>query len=503
MFAAFTCTCLFVQPADARVADARAAFEKLATEMKSFQTREFLDATEPWRLPKSWAANLDKGLAALRAERWDVKPVTALLKHENPKVRVLALAALFDRQDPSLVPHFIPLLDDKARHFPVFEVRRAIAQFPSPKEDSTEPDPQDVHHPSVGDFATSCLRFWMEHAGYDRIDAKNAREYVANSERHGFRSSWWAAKLQRVTSRTSASPEYYKVRKPLYVAFRKELDALEPKRRDWVLFWIVSRDPWHGSVTGGDVTIGYLGGMEAVLAAGKRIGPDRMRALLRGETIPGDADLGNDERCLRVRRATVLYILRHAVAWLTPEDAEELKGRYDKAPGDVDWILAAAALRPAAAEAWLKKAIADHDTKRESDSIRESWLRARLAAGLARILGESEGDYLADWYFAEHVPMDRLTYTPSRQIFTLELDEQPFPAAAKVLARLIRDPRFAKATPPPLLLSMACCVNRHAKREVVAWKDLSPSFSVDNPHDRMRLEGIQQALAVWAKEVLR
>jgi len=202
---------------------------------------------------------------------------------------------------------------------------------------------------------------------------------------------------------------------------------------------------------------------------------------------------------LGVRRATVLYILRHAVAWLTPEDAEELKGRYDKAPGEIDWILGAAALRPAAAEAWLKKAIADHDAGK--DSIHESWVRARLAAGLARIGGESQGDYLADWYFAEHVPMHRLTYTPSRQIFTHELDQRPFPAAAKVLARLIRDPRFAKATPPSLWIDMAGAVNRHAKREVVAEKDLSPSFSENQPHDRMRLEGIQKSLAAWAKEV--
>jgi hypothetical protein len=393
------------------------------------------------------------------------------------------------------------LLDDKARHFPEFEVRRAIVASRRPEAEPTEPDPQDVHHPTVADFAQRCLRFWMEHAGYDRFDEKTAREYVADSQRHGFRSSWYAAKLQRVTSRTSASPEYYKVRKDLYVAFRKELDALEPKRRDWVLFWIVSRDPYHGSVTGGDVTLGHLGGMDRVLEAGKRIGPDRLRALLRNETIAGDADLGDDERCLHVRRPSVLYILRHASAWLVPEDADELKGRYDKQPGEVDWILAAAALRPAAAEAWLKKAISDHDTKRDSNSISESWLRARLAAGLARVVGESQGDFLADWYYGEHVPMDRLTYTPSRQIFTLELDERPFPMAAKVLARLIRDPRFVKATPPALVISMAGSVNRHAKREVVAWKDLNPGFSPDQPHDRQRLEMIQKSLAAWAKEL--
>jgi hypothetical protein len=73
--------------------------------------------------------------------------------------------------------------------------------------------------------------------------------------------------------------------------------------------------------------------------------------------------------------------------------------------------------------------------------------------------------------------------------------------AAKVLARLIRDPRFVKATPPALVISMAGSVNRHAKREVVAWKDLNPGFSPDQPHDRQRLEMIQKSLAAWAKEL--
>src|SRR5262245_5355039 len=118
MLTAFTLTCVLAQPGDARAADARAAFEKLAGEMKSFQIREFLDATEPWRMPKSWITSWDQGLATLRSERWEVKELQTLLKHVNPKVRALALSALFDRQDPDHVPMFISLLDDKARHFP-------------------------------------------------------------------------------------------------------------------------------------------------------------------------------------------------------------------------------------------------------------------------------------------------------------------------------------------------------------------------------------------------
>ena len=123
--------------------NARTTFEKLAAELTSFQASEFIYEREPWRMPKSWAASWRQGLASLRGRAWDEKELIALLKHDSAKVRVLALAALFDRQDPKLLPHFVGLLDDESRHFPEFAVRRAIAQpfsKPPPKDDDAEGD---------------------------------------------------------------------------------------------------------------------------------------------------------------------------------------------------------------------------------------------------------------------------------------------------------------------------------------------------------------------------
>jgi hypothetical protein len=474
---------LLVQPVDSP-----RTFEKLAGELISFQSSEFIYARDPWRMPKSWAASWRHGLTTLRSRAWDEKELIALLKHESAKVRVLALAALFDRQDPSFLPHFVNLLNDDSRHFPEFAVRRAIALSPNkpPPKDDDEPDPQDVHAPTVGDFAKACVRYWLEPAGYD---VRDAAAYVAEAAKFPFRSSWHSARLQRVTALTGAGPHFYEARKELFQTFHKQLEALPPKQRDWVLLWVVSHNE-HGQTSIEE----FLGGREAIGAAGKRLGPELLRKVLRNEVIAGDADLQDDLRCRRLRWPTARYILRRADAWLAPDDADDFKRRYDAEPDKVEWVLAAAALRPDNAATWLKNAIAGHEAGK--DDINKSWLRAKLAAGLARVAGEKHLDYLADWYYGEFVP-ERPSYSMSRQIFTMELNDQPSTGGAKTLACIIRDKRFEE-TPPYMVWDLAAAVNNQAGRDVTPTKDLSPSFTAENAHDRQRLARVRESLEDWA-----
>ena len=97
--------------------------ERLAGEIRCFPAHEFLydrfNASDP--VPYYAEAESWRRSAALVREFLDANfstnQLVAMLRHDNPRVRTLALAALFDRQEPHLIPHFYALLDDTNRTF--------------------------------------------------------------------------------------------------------------------------------------------------------------------------------------------------------------------------------------------------------------------------------------------------------------------------------------------------------------------------------------------------
>src|SRR5688572_17256113 len=88
------------QPAPAPL-DLRAEVERAAAQLKYFPTGEFLfDRHEERLIPKDWQATwleayrtINMGVQAPRAD------ILALLKHENPTVRTLALGILYHQED--------------------------------------------------------------------------------------------------------------------------------------------------------------------------------------------------------------------------------------------------------------------------------------------------------------------------------------------------------------------------------------------------------------------
>src|SRR5262245_22318915 len=114
-------------------ANTQKRFEEMAAQLPMFPTTDFAygrgdrtdsgmfrfvprELTDPWR----------KAYAALSAGNDDVANLAGLLKHKDPKVRTLALAALFERQDPKLLPHLATLLGDTEKTFPEVAIRRAL-----------------------------------------------------------------------------------------------------------------------------------------------------------------------------------------------------------------------------------------------------------------------------------------------------------------------------------------------------------------------------------------
>src|SRR5262249_15583566 len=113
-------------------------------------------------IPKKWSEPWLEAYVALSAGKDEVTDLVGLLKHTDPKGRTLALAALFDRQDPTLLPHLAALVGDREKTVPEVRIRRHLMGFPK----EVDLLPQDFKEQTVGSVATELVDYWLQAAGY-------------------------------------------------------------------------------------------------------------------------------------------------------------------------------------------------------------------------------------------------------------------------------------------------------------------------------------------------
>jgi hypothetical protein len=378
-----------------------------------------------------------------------------LLKHKDSKVRTLALAALYQREDPKLLPHLAALAADNDKTVPDLSIRRA-----SVLGKGAELLPQDYHDQTVGRVATSFLAAWISEAGYE---VKDFAAYWDRRKDRTFCASWFLARLYRAGQATSAFDEK---RVPLIRAIRKEVDALSELDRDWTLLWLASHNHQSPSARPGQI---FAMDQER-LAAAKRLGPDRLMDLILDKEISTDPDLAPKQRRSRGRDDLVLWVLKNAGKLLRPADAPAIlapeKTLRDRPP----WCaIAAAELQPDKARKWLRDAFSRFGEK----YMYQAYHRAELAAGLWRIVGESEMDYLADWFYGEKI--DKQPHTTPTEVFLQSIKGVRAPSDRKLVTRLIADKRL-DTLDYQSLRALAQAVNGWTKTPVVAERDLRPNW---------------------------
>jgi hypothetical protein len=102
--------------------------------------------------------------------------------------------------------------------------------------------------------------------------------------------------------------------------------------------------------------------------------------------------------------------------------------------------IAAAELQPGKASLYLHQAMGRFAGKPVYTHL--AWKRAELAAALWRIVGESEIDNLADWFYTENV--DKNPHSTQTGLFLEAIKGVRAPADRKLVARLVTDPRLDK-----------------------------------------------------------
>ncbi len=420
-------------------------FEQSAAELKFFDLGPFL-YNRP-ELDFNFRA-VDKKYSATLAKVTDpslpLVPIEALLTHADAKVRTLALAALFNRDDPQLLPLIVKLAKDNAPTFPGHGELSATWMRTSgigpPKKDQT-----------VNYIATEMVSFYTSRAKLPPAPPSPQRgltqkltiptfkskfdDYWNVLKARPYSASWFEVKLARASRGTSPTqPQYV----PDIRRVRAELDAIPRSDRNWILLYLNGED-------GSDA----LASEEELVAATRELGPTQLMRWLKDQPVSQLPDLHIEDWKKKV-------VLENARLLLQPSQVGELLqwGELERnKDGDSPlWFVA----------------VADLDEKNGRSIIKAAWPRFQrqydgdnqieLAVALAKQDNRADWPFIADWFFAppptkfdgtgamgrQSAFVSRLTWVPAISLNDSKVrTDTPAPAFRRqLLAKLVGDPRF-------------------------------------------------------------
>ena len=391
--------------------------EQLAAVTTHFATGHIIHNSEsPRRWPADLIAEQRHVVDELRVTGAERDMLITLLGHPDPKIRTLALGALFMREDPQDLPLIARLIGDHAATFPLLRdaltsalTVRSVAEF-----EATQ---------TVGDVAKSMIDFYLSAA----YVSSSFEDYWAE---HGTRmrsASWFLVKMRRASRQAD-------VRRVL-----SEVDALPPMERAWTLFYVRS----------GLEELDDMVSNAAMVSELRVVGPDALMKLLQRENPTDDPDLrpvmaGNGPRA-GITYALIRFILANARDLLRATDAPAVLAgaEPDQAAGysSIMWRTAAAELRalqdPEAAAQSLKDEIA-HIPLRGYQGQGE---QADFAAALWRMRGPGEQVYLTNWFYTTlPLAQDNLAHGPEQ--FLLAVAKESRPDTPALLKSIVSSPRF-------------------------------------------------------------
>lgn len=489
---------LCVAAGDSFADSTKEAFEATAGQLKFLAANDVLyDRPLERFTPEEDRQTHNQLVAALLARNDPTDALLPLLKHENSKVRTLAILALFAKEDPKLLPYFVPLCDDDAltfRHPGLVANIAELGQATSPQEEQT-----------VAMLPRQILRRYLEPAGYSGRPRDFDAYWSARKDRP-FCATWFKIQLDRATQGARPVPQDRAVN---VKALRDRIDALSTNDRAWTALYLSIPDF-------------ALYDEKACLAAAKSVGPDALLAMLRGKYPGDDPDLHYfkgraDDPLLQVK----LWTLRHATQLLRPGDSAALLQIQDTAfdqaiqanappghflPPPTAWFAIAAADldRPRAVAI-----LADAFSRFPRQGYTDAWARADLATALWRHGGLAQRDVLRNWFYGETLKDEGVPHSRAR--FLQSLDPRD-PNAKTLLTSFIADDRFASLDWSSLKLVIPM-VNTWARRPVISDEEVASlqhpygeQHVVQRPAEAMKTypgqtKALNQTLAQWRQRL--
>lgn len=438
------------------VDDARSELERLAGELKFFPTGDFLynrmtrDGRRKQSLPCYALLSRD-----LMDRNFDTSSLVKLLNHQDAKVRTLAMAALFDKEDPHVLPHLVKLADDKSSTFPAPRWPNAV-RLEGPR---VFEQPQ-----TVSGICKTLVNAYLKPAGYHYFrDKLEFDDYWKSHKSRENCASWMQVKVNRAGGGTSPTPKH---RVPALKRVREQIDAIAGMDAPLTLLWLAARRTEWDESGGADATLGArpLATREELIDACQQLGRERLMQILNRQPPTDDPDLQPRRTNNWMYKRMCLFILRNASELFEEEDSSALlhaeAGEQKYRENDIGdptltglWATAAASLRPKDAHRVLHEAYSRLDREYQSDD------RSELSIALWNHCGVKETKFLVNWFYTEQSDhggfphnlsyfLRQLRGTNDRSIYSAliredrfnQLDWQSVETMAKVVNGWVDDP---------------------------------------------------------------
>lgn len=441
-FARGSCLPAKANPIAKTPAQTRADFQSVASKLPFFFCGDLAYARRPSSLGPS-AKQLDEYMSLIQTicdPANDKQTTISLLNDADPKVRTLALASLFDREEPALLKYFVPLCKDTAETFKTY--------VPCAYAGLTHQEKLPDENQKVGQIAQQFLARYLEPAGfYYGIEARPDVNYGGGPRRYGgfegywnerkdrkYCASWYEVRMERATQGTM----------PLRAVNRLDLQKIiqEIKRLnapDCSLELL-----YLGSVTG----VSDVLNNDALLSQCKLLSPEQLLHVLQRKPDSRDPDIRPHPSNNYRYTCMMNFILAHAPQLLRREQLPALlacrkfENEFSK-HGITDpnrtalWSIAIADIDRKNA----KQVLFDQIKQQQKEPYRSENC-ALLAAGVARILGESQKQFLVNYFFAATEPSEITTF---QRAYIDKLKQVPEPLRTSLLKAIMHDRRADSA----------------------------------------------------------
>lgn len=395
----------------------------------------------------------------IQSDKYATVNLLGLLKDPDARVRTLAIAALYSKEDPKILPAIVSLAEDKAQTYPepqMLAMPMKIKNMQKPSIGSKPGEHSDIPttKKTVGQIASEVVRFYMERAGYHYGIQGTGGEpgfarYWQERKDRDYCASWYAVKLDRATTGRSPSDQS---RKAMANKVRQSLDKVSAPDRHWILLWLAS-----------DTGFDLLATREDLLKAMQAIGPAKLMLMLQCKPPSTDPDLKARRNNNYTYKAMQLAVLKNAPAVLKAEQVDELlacdkwERDYLKANRTDPlitpwWTIAAANLAPNRASSLLKAEFARLTEDFYGDQ------KADLAAALLSLSGNREQSFLVDVFYDPASLSINGQYSNFRPAWLNQIGKAQ--ASTSVLKALLQDKRFDSLNDHAALLAMSDLYNR-------------------------------------------
>ena len=361
----------------------------------------------------------DQQMRALASPSLRFENLLPLLHHPDPKIRTLAIIALYEKGDPKMLPAVVALADD---HSPTYSCPQPLALATG-----MTVDPWPMLEQVVGEMASAVVNAYLNAAAFnDGIKRTSSypgfEGYWAARKDRSYSGSWFVERSNRADAATIKT-------------IRNEIAGLPEPDRQWELLWVATRHLYSGDEKS------LIASEAELLEACKQLGRDRLLQMLAGHVESSDPDLQPRFNKYSPYKHIMLFVLRHSDQLFKPEDAATLLLRQDENFGlvhsDVEdpydstwWAIGAAQLDPKHVGQILRRAMTHFQGKYQGQD------RAKIALALWRLAGPSETKFVLDWFYGEPPSFG----TMPRDEFLSSAATTPH--GRQLLASLIRDRRF-------------------------------------------------------------